>query len=96
MAYVSCYMSSDALGCFQWMHHNHLLITWTEFTRALEIRFGPSSFENHQQALFKLHQSSIVADYQKEFERLCNRVNGLPQNAILDYFISSLKREIQN
>lgn len=96
LAYVPCYMSADALGWFQWMHQNHLLSSWTEFTRALEIRFGPSSFENHQQALFKLQQSSTVADYQKEFERLCNRVNGLPQLAILDCFISGLKAEIQN
>lgn len=84
------------LGFNECTIYNHLLTSLAEFTRALEIRFGPFSFENHQQALFKLQQSSTVADYQKDFERLCNRINGLPQNAILDFFISRLKAEIQN
>lgn len=35
-----------------------------------------------------------MAYYQKEFERLCNRVIGLPANAILD-FISGLRSDIQ-
>lgn len=84
------------MGWFQWLHHNHLLTTWEELTRALELRFGPSSFENHQQALFKLQQTGTVSDYQREFERLCNRVIGLPQPAILDCFISGLRLEIQH
>lgn len=96
LAHASCYMMGDALGWFQWLHNSNLLTTWEEFTRALELRFGPSSFENHQQALFKLQQSGTVADYQREFERLCNRVVGLPQSAILDCFISGLLPEIQH
>lgn len=71
------------------------MTTWEEFTRAMELRFGPSSFENHQQALFKLQQNGIVSDYQREFERLHNCVIGLPHNAILDCFISGLRFEIQ-
>jgi hypothetical protein len=47
-------MTGDALGWFQWMYKSHLLSTWDAFTTALETRFGPSSFDNHQQALFKL------------------------------------------
>lgn len=89
-------MSGDALGWYQWMHHNNLFTTWDEFVRALEIRFGPLAFENHQQALFKLQQTSTVAAYQWDFERLCNRVNGLPAPAILDCFISGLRSDIQN
>lgn len=89
-------MAGDALGWFQWLHHNQLLTTWEEFTRALELRFGPSSFENHQQALFKLQQTGTVSDYQREFERLCNRVIGLSQPAILDCFLSGLRPEIHH
>lgn len=63
LSYISCYMVGHALGWYQWMHHNNLLSTWEEFTRGLELRFGPSTFENHQQALFKLHQTTSVADY---------------------------------
>lgn len=88
-------MAGDALAWYQWMHHSGLVTTWEDFTKALEPRFGSSSFENHQQALFKLQQTSNVADYQKQFEQLCNKVIG-PQSAILDCFISGLKPPIQH
>lgn len=93
---IANYMSGDALAWFQWLHQNNLLTTWDHFCRDLELRFGPSSFENHQQALFKLRQNTTVHEYQKEFERLCNRVHNLPPNAILDCFISGLRSEIQH
>lgn len=96
LSHVSCYMTGDALGWYQWMHNNGLLSTWIEFTRALELCFGPSSFENHQQTLFKLQQTSIVSDFQKDFECLCNRVVGLSHQVILDCFVLCLKTEIQN
>jgi len=79
---IASYMAGDALAWFQWLHNNHLLTTWERFCRDLELRFGPSSFENHQQALFKLKKTTYVHEYQKEFEKLCNRVHDLPQIAI--------------
>lgn len=89
-------MTGDALAWYQWLYNSGLLTSWEEFKHALETCFRPSSFENHHQALFKLQQKSTVSDYQKEFERLCNRVIGLPATAILDCFISGLKPEIQH
>ncbi|KAL0399243.1 UNVERIFIED_CONTAM: Retrovirus-related Pol polyprotein from transposon.6 [Sesamum radiatum] len=92
---VSFYMQGEALSWFKWMHSNHQLSSWDAFVRALELRFGPSSFDNHQAALFKLRQRGSVADFQAEFERLCNRVVGLPPEAILNCFISGLRSDIQ-
>jgi hypothetical protein len=46
--------------------------------------------------LFKLKQTTSVAEYQREFERLCNRVTGLSPIAIDDCFVSGLKFHIQN
>lgn len=89
-------MTGDAIGWYQWMFNNHLLSTWDAFTSALEVRFGPPAYDNHQQALFKLKQTSSVADYQRDFERLCNRVTGLSSIAIVDCFVSGLKFHIQN
>ncbi|PNX55841.1 hypothetical protein L195_g049472, partial [Trifolium pratense] len=96
LAHVPGYMTGEALGWFQWMYNNHLLSTWDAFTTALETRFGPSSFDNHQQALFKLRQTTTVADYQREFERLSNRVTGLSSVAIVDCFVSGLKPHINH
>lgn len=78
------------------MYNNHFLSTWEEFTRSLELRFGSSAYENHQQTLFKLRQTITAAAYQLNFERLCNRVVGLTHTAILDCFLSGLCPDIQN
>ncbi|MCI10163.1 hypothetical protein A2U01_0031255, partial [Trifolium medium] len=96
LVHIASYMTGDALGWYQWMFNNHLISTWEAFTGALEVRFGPSTYDNHQQALFKLKQTTSVADYQRDFERLCNRVTGLSPIAIVDCFVSGLKFHIQN
>ncbi|KAK1363160.1 hypothetical protein POM88_038721 [Heracleum sosnowskyi] len=58
---------------------------------ALELRFGPSSYDNHRSTLFKLRQTCSVEEFQTQFETLCNRVNGLPPDAILDCFFVRIK-----
>lgn len=54
-----------------------------------------ASYENHQATLFKLHQFSSVAEYQAAFEKLSNRILGLPSDALLNCFILVLCPEIQ-
>ncbi|GJW42435.1 ty3-gypsy retrotransposon protein [Tanacetum coccineum] len=95
VALASFHFQGDALSWYKYMHNNQLLGDWETFTRALELRFGPSSFENHQAALFKLKQTSSVAAFQTEFERLSNCVVGLPTTALLNCFISGLRSDIQ-
>ncbi|XP_058783964.1 uncharacterized protein LOC131658715 [Vicia villosa] len=96
LALISFYMKGDALGWFKWMHHSHLLTDWASFTRALEMRFGPSTYDNHQAELFKLRQEGTVVEYQTKFEQLGNQVMGLSQDAILNCFISGRNAEIRN
>jgi len=65
----------------------------------LETCFGPFSYENHQVELFKLCQFGPVADYQSQFEEICNRVMGLiPPDVILNCFlyglIPAIRREL--
>ncbi|XP_024630387.1 proline-rich protein 12-like [Medicago truncatula] len=92
----SFYMKGEALSWFKWMFQNNLLHDWLSFTKALELRFGPSTYANHQAELFKLRQDGSVSDYQAQFEKLGNRVLGLPADAILNCFISGLSPEIRN
>ncbi|KAL4570619.1 hypothetical protein LXL04_026277 [Taraxacum kok-saghyz] len=89
------YFTGDALSWYKHLSTNHLLGTWAEFTRALEIRFGPSTYENHRASLFKLRQTSSVAAYQSEFEKISNCVEDLPVPALRDCFVSGLRPEIQ-
>jgi hypothetical protein len=60
------------------------------------LRFGPSTYENHQAQLFKLKQTGSVSEYQAIFEKLGNRVIGLPADVMLNCFISGLNPEIKN
>nr|DAD41876.1 TPA_asm: hypothetical protein HUJ06_016199 [Nelumbo nucifera] len=89
------FMTRQALSWFQLMHHNQQLSTWANLTTTIEERFGPSSFVNHEAALFKLTQTSSVTDYQSCFETICNRIDDLSPQTILNCFISGLKSEIQ-
>ncbi|KAJ9567835.1 hypothetical protein OSB04_003801 [Centaurea solstitialis] len=85
---VVFYFTGEALSWYKHLANNDLLTTWPEFCRALELRFGPSAYENHQANLFKLKQTSTVAAYQAEFEQISNRVDGLTPVAIHNCFIS--------
>lgn len=96
LSLASFYMKGDALSWFKWMHQNHQLFDWTSFSKTLELRFGPSTYENHQAQLFKLRQYGSVTDYQTQFEKLGNRVIGLPPEALLNCFISGLIPEIRH
>lgn len=83
------------LSRYKWMHGNHQLSTWEVFICVLELHFGPSSYENHQATLFKLRQVGNVAEYQVAFEKLSNRILGLPSDALLNCSISGLCPKIQ-
>ncbi|XP_019450597.1 PREDICTED: uncharacterized protein LOC109352871 [Lupinus angustifolius] len=92
---ISFYMNGEALSWFKWAFHNSTFTDWESFTRSLEARFGPSCYENHQAELFKLRQTGTVAEYQRQFETLCNRIWGLSPEVILNCFISGLLTEIR-
>ncbi|XP_058767801.1 uncharacterized protein LOC131641513 [Vicia villosa] len=93
---MSFYMKGEALSWFKWMYKNQELTDWFSFTRALELRFGPSTYTNHQAELFKLKQTGSVVEYQATFEKLGNQVVGLSSEAIINCFISGLLPDIQN
>ncbi|KAH7557220.1 hypothetical protein JRO89_XS11G0077000 [Xanthoceras sorbifolium] len=57
-------------------------------------RFGPTDCEDFDEALSKIRQSGSLRDYQKEFEKLGNRVQGWTQKALVRTFMGGLKAEI--
>ncbi|KAK9105657.1 hypothetical protein Scep_022501 [Stephania cephalantha] len=73
LSIASFYMAENALQWFHWMHSTAQLANWAAFTKALEVRFGPSSFVYFEAALFKLKQTSTVEAYMAEFEALSTR-----------------------
>ncbi|GJW78363.1 retrotransposon gag protein [Tanacetum coccineum] len=92
---IAFHLTGDALSWYKYLFNNRLLTTWEAFTHALETRFGPSTYDNHQATLFNLQQTSTVTAYQTKFKRLSNFVVGLPPEALLNCFILGLRQDIQ-
>ncbi|XP_043725460.1 uncharacterized protein LOC122672017 [Telopea speciosissima] len=92
----SFHMDGRALQWFQWMFRSGQFSTWPAFTQALEIRFGPSEFEDHQGALAKLTQTASVSEFQSQFKALANRTTNLPTTFLVSCFISGLRPDIRN
>lgn len=80
-------MKIDALSWFKWMHQNAQFTNWGSFKRVLELCFGPSSYKNYQEELFKLRQYGFVINYQNNCERIYNQILRLPQDVILSFFL---------
>ncbi|XP_006582654.1 uncharacterized protein [Glycine max] len=92
---ASLYLNDAALSWYQWMHNNGLITSWQAFLEALESRFAPTFYDDPKGALFKLVQRGSVNDYLTDFERLANRVIGLPPPFLLSCFISGLNPELR-
>ncbi|KAH7673708.1 Retrotransposon gag domain-containing protein [Dioscorea alata] len=95
LAIAAFYMAGAARQWFQWLLSTDQLTTWDEFVRKLELRFGPSSFFNHEASLFKLKKSTTVAAFLHDFECLSTRVTDLSQRSLLNCFLSGLREDIQ-
>nr|GMD06310.1 Transposon Ty3-G Gag-Pol polyprotein [Ipomoea batatas] len=88
-------MEGKASEWYQWMKRNELLTTWENFQRQVELRFGPSRFEDYQGKLSKLLQRTTVTEYQSEFEYLMNKVTGISESILISMFIAGLKSHIR-
>ena len=81
---------------YRWFEKAWPNITWEEFTLALCVRFGPTDYEDFDEALAKLQQTGTVHEYQTQFERLATRVQDWPEKALVGSYISGLKEEIRS
>jgi len=72
-----------------------VVVDWPSLSTAIQIQFGPSQFDNPRSGLFKLKQSSTVADYYASFTELANQSYGLDDHVLLNYFISGLIPELK-
>lgn len=67
---------------------------WKTFVDELWAHFGPTECEDFDEALSRVKQTGSLRDYQKEFERLGNRLHGWTQQALVGTFMGGLKLEI--
>ncbi|KAL9429100.1 hypothetical protein AB3S75_030999 [Citrus x aurantiifolia] len=100
VALASFHLEGEANQWWQWLHKAYKkegrMVTWTDFEEELWARFGPTECEDFDEALSKLRQVGTLRDYQREFERLGNRVHGWTQKALVGTFMGGLKPEISD
>jgi hypothetical protein len=56
--------------------------------------FAMTDYEDSDEALFRTQQNGTLGEYQKEFERLANRVTSWPQKSLIRTFLRGLKDDI--
>ncbi|GKD50837.1 ty3-gypsy retrotransposon protein, partial [Tanacetum coccineum] len=88
-------LEGAAAKWFRWMTRNGLSTTWNRFEESVKNRFGPSKYEDSQGALSKLLQLGTVEDYQREFEKLMNRVTYIPEYLLISFYVLGLKLHLQ-
>ena len=93
---ASFHLQDDALQWNQWFEKARLNVTWEEFTQALCVRFGPTNYEDFDEALAKLQQTGTVREYQTQIEQLATRVQDWPEKALVGSYIGGLKEEIRS
>jgi hypothetical protein len=91
----SVHLDQDVVPWFQMIQRSNPFRSWQEFTRALELDFGPSAYDCPRATLFKLAQTTSVTEYYREFNALANRVYGISNEAFLDCFLSGLQADIR-
>ncbi|GJR99055.1 ty3-gypsy retrotransposon protein [Tanacetum coccineum] len=89
-------LEGAAVEWFRWMTKNGLITTWARFEESVKNRSGPSKYEDPRGALSKLLQLGTVEDYQREFEKLMNRVRDTPDSLLISFYISGLKLSLQH
>lgn len=92
---ASFHLDGIALQWHRWLTKSKGPMTWGEFSRAIQARFGPTDYEDPAEALSRLKQTTTVMTYQEEFERLSHRVDDLPESFLIGCFVGGLKEMIR-
>ncbi|KAL1551486.1 hypothetical protein AAHA92_19326 [Salvia divinorum] len=82
----------------EWIKHycsNNDFMTWQEFLNEVRYRFDPDCYESYIGLIAKLCQTGTVSDYQLEFERLQNKLSGVPDYILLPIYVAGLKQPLQ-
>jgi hypothetical protein len=89
------HMDGKALVWFQELRASNEVSSWTNFIRAIQIRFCRGPYDDPMENLSKLKQEGPLEDYKNQFDILALKVHRLPDEHKLSCFLSGLKDEIR-
>ncbi|KAH9735892.1 hypothetical protein KPL71_017903 [Citrus sinensis] len=100
VTFASFHLEGEANQWWQWLHKAYKeegrTVTWRDFEEELWARFGPIDCEDFDEALSRVRQIGTLRDYQREFERLGNRVHDWTQKALVGTFMRGLNPKISD
>lgn len=85
---ASFHMDEKALIWFQDTSEAGTFHSWEEFTQAIQVRFGSSTYDDLMEALTLLKHVSSVTSYKVDFELLFNKIKGISEKNKLSFFLS--------
>ena len=88
---ASYHLDDEALVWFQDCERS--LDSWETFVRAIQVRFGPSSYDDPMETLTKLRHTTIVFAYKSQFE-ISYRIKNLPESHKINCFLSGLRMRL--
>ncbi|CAA7045918.1 unnamed protein product [Microthlaspi erraticum] len=98
VSYASYHLEDEANEWWQAiskaLKEDNVYISWLVFEEELWARFGPTDGDNFDEALSKIQQTGTLREYQREFERLQNNVDGWTQKALVGTFLGGLNPSI--
>ncbi|XP_068661892.1 protein NRT1/ PTR FAMILY 4.5-like [Aristolochia californica] len=92
---ASFHLEDIALQWNRWLTKFREPLTWDEFTKAVQLRFGPTDYKDPSEALNRLKETTSVVAYQEVFKRLSHQVDGLPERFLIGCFIAGLRDDIR-
>jgi hypothetical protein len=93
VTHASYHLDEEALIWFQ--DSEHEIFNWTDFVRAVQMRFGLATYDDPMETLTKLRHTQSVAAYKSQFEALSNRIRNLSEHHKLSCFISGLRDDVR-
>ncbi|KAJ8765745.1 hypothetical protein K2173_014867 [Erythroxylum novogranatense] len=97
---ASYHLQGEANQWWRWLQRTYQEegkdVSWDIFVEELWSRFGPTDCEDFDESLSKIRQTGPLREYQREFERLGNKVKGWTQKALVGTFMGGLKTEISD
>jgi len=92
---AAMYLEGDALDLFAWINSERTLLYWEELVKALQENYGPAEFQNPDEHLCNIKQTSSIQEYRQEFAKRASRVTNWPEHCLLGVFLSGLKEELK-
>jgi hypothetical protein len=93
---ASLYLETNQFVWYRTLFSHKSLVTWTIFMEEMIACYEDTRRNTFFNQLINLKQKGLVADHIKKFQRLNIKVTDIPDEHLIDFFIGTLKDNIQH